>query len=353
VSKDVDRYQPGGVDNSNYQPASGRGPEPQDCASARGTLETIYADDLPKIASLWLMSYKSAHTRRSYAKSFTRWAEYLDDLHPPVHPLEALRPHADGYMRELENGRQDEDNPDNDRPPLATASVAHHLAAASSFYRYALSLEVTERNPFAAVNRPNVDPDYSATEGLTESQTASLLTAARVSSARAYALIVLLYTTGVRINGALAADIEDLGIDGEHHILTIIRKGGTPAKIPLPELTLAALTAYLDGRTTGPIFITSTGQRMGQTEAWKCLRRVAKRAGLPQAGSIHPHVLRHGFITDALEHGVPLHKVQDAAGHKDPRTTRRYDTARNQLKGHAAYKVAEAIAEKLEKNEEN
>jgi hypothetical protein len=34
------------------------------------------------------------------------------------------------------------------------------------------------------------------------------------------------------------------------------------------------------------------------------------------------------------------HRVQDAAGHRDPRTTRRYDRARGALDNHATYVVA-------------
>jgi len=38
-----------------------------------------------------------------------------------------------------------------------------------------------------------------------------------------------------------------------------------------------------------------------------------------------PHSLRHSAITFALDAGATLRDVQDYAGHKDPRTTRRYD----------------------------
>jgi len=34
---------------------------------------------------------------------------------------------------------------------------------------------------------------------------------------------------------------------------------------------------------------------------------------------------RHAFITAALDAGVPLRDVQEAASHADPRTTMRYD----------------------------
>ena len=43
-------------------------------------------------------------------------------------------------------------------------------------------------------------------------------------------------------------------------------------------------------------------------------------------------------------HGATLRDVQDYAGHKDPRTTRRYDYARYNLDRNAAYTVAAYLA---------
>ncbi|MGH3293671.1 MAG: tyrosine-type recombinase/integrase [Trebonia sp.] len=54
--------------------------------------------------------------------------------------------------------------------------------------------------------------------------------------------------------------------------------------------------------------------------------------------------VRHAFITAALDAGVPLRDVQEAASHADPRTTMRYDRARTSLDRHATYIVAAFIA---------
>jgi integrase/recombinase XerD len=43
-------------------------------------------------------------------------------------------------------------------------------------------------------------------------------------------------------------------------------------------------------------------------------------------------------------HGATLRDVQDYAGHKDPRTTRRYDHARDSLDRNAAFTVAAYLA---------
>ena len=74
--------------------------------------------------------------------------------------------------------------------------------------------------------------------------------------------------------------------------------------------------------------------------AYKLIQRLAKRAGIAAAASITPHSLRHTFVTEALAAGVPLQDVQDAAGHADPRTTRRYDRSRHNLDRHPTYVLA-------------
>ena len=59
---------------------------------------------------------------------------------------------------------------------------------------------------------------------------------------------------------------------------------------------------------------------------------------------VGPHTLRHAFTTAALDAGVPLRDVQEAASHADPRTTMRFDRARVSLDRHATYIVSTFIA---------
>jgi integrase/recombinase XerD len=83
-------------------------------------------------------------------------------------------------------------------------------------------------------------------------------------------------------------------------------------------------------------------RRLDRHGAGRIVRRVARRAGITKP--VGPHTLRHAFITAALDAGVPLRDVQEAASHADPRTTRRYDRARASLDRHATYIVAAFIA---------
>jgi integrase/recombinase XerD len=80
---------------------------------------------------------------------------------------------------------------------------------------------------------------------------------------------------------------------------------------------------------------------------WLTMRQLARGAGLPPELVSHlgPHAVRHTFATLALDAGVPLRDLQDAMGHKDPRTTRRYDRARGRLDRSPGYQVAAYLTE--------
>ena len=81
--------------------------------------------------------------------------------------------------------------------------------------------------------------------------------------------------------------------------------------IPLAPRTGRTLDLYIDERTTGPIFLGASGQRMDRYAADRTVKRLSKRAGITKR--ISPHNLRHSFITAAFDTGVPLRDLQEAA----------------------------------------
>ena len=147
---------------------------------------------------------------------------------------------------------------------------------------------------------------------------------------------------GLRVSEAAGANIEHLGLERGHRTLTITRKGGKVVTIPLAPRTARALDLAIGERTHGPVFLAADGQRLDRHGAGPIVRRTARRAGIAKV--VTPHTLRHAFITAALDAGVPLRDVQEAASHADPRTTMRYDRARGSLDRHATYIVAAYLA---------
>jgi integrase/recombinase XerD len=220
------------------------------------------------------------------------------------------------------------------------ATVTRGLCTIAGFYKYAVEEELLDHSPAAHVRRPRVNYESDAV-ALDRNQLGALLVAAGLGSPAEHALICLLALNGLRVSEATGADIEHLGLERGHRTLTITRKGGKVVTIPLAPRTARAIDLATGERTGGPAFLAADGRRLDRHGAGQIVRKTARRARIGK--SVTPHTLRHAFITAALDAGVPLRDVQEAASHADPRTTR-YDRARGSLDRHATYIVAAYVA---------
>jgi integrase/recombinase XerD len=337
---------------SAFPVPSGPGANPAPARLAAGMLARLDAEhpalagrpDRDRLlAAAWLATYRSARTRRAYAGDLAAWLDWLREVGVDV--LDARRVHVDLWVRQLLDAG------------AAASSTARRLSALSSWYRHLVEHDLLAANPAAAVRRPAVDPDHTATVGLDRDQARAFLAAADADRGparlRTAAAARLLLHIGLRVDELAAADVADLGHDRGHRVLTVTRKGGRRATVVLPPATAAALDAYLtdrSGRTTGgrladgPLLATASGGRLDQAALWRLVRRLARAAGIPSWARLSPHSLRHTAITLALDAGAHLRDVQDFAGHRDPRTTRRYDRARDTLDRNAAYALTAYLA---------
>jgi len=82
---------------------------------------------------------------------------------------------------------------------------------------------------------------------------------------------------------------------------------------------------------------------MDRHAATRRLRYLANAAGL-RIVKVHPHMLRHTYVTTMLDAGVDSRDVQNAARHPGPCTTMRYDRARKNLDRHPNYILAAYMA---------
>jgi site-specific recombinase XerD len=266
-------------------------------------------------------------TREAYALDLRQFASWCQQHH--VRLFQARRADIECFARGLEaRGR-------------ARATITRRLCTVAGFYRYAVEEDLLDHSPAAHVRRPRLDYESHAT-GLDRNELGALLVAAGLGLPAEHALISLLALNGLRVSEATGADIEALAVERGHRTLVITRKGGKVVTIPLAPRTARAVDLPIGERSEGPVFLAADGRRLGRHGAGRIVRRAARRAGI--AKPVGPHALRHAFITAALDAGVPLRDVQEAASHADPRTTMRYDRARGSLDRHATYIVAAYVA---------
>jgi len=238
--------------------------------------------------------------------------------------------------------------------------VRRRLSALSSFYRYCAAHDLTGCIPTEGVKRPVVDPDYTATIGLDRDQARAVVAAADhdrgAQALRTAAVVRLLLHNALRVDEACAADVAGLGDDAGHRVLRVVRKGSRTAKIPLTPATVAALDAYLAdraqraglgsggnwrGRCWPPP--TADGCGRGTCGSWSAASHTRPTLA-PGTISRRIRCGTRRSPSPSLDAGATLRDMQDYAGHKDPRTTRRYDHARDSLDRNAAYAVAAYLA---------
>lgn len=250
----------------------------------------------------------------------------------PLDPLVATRPQIELYVRWLQEVRRH-------RP----ATVSRRVSVVAGFCRTCVIDDVLEHSPAEYVRRPNV-PAESPTLGLTHLQFEALLTSARTSANRCdFALVTIRGLLGLWIFEATGSNIEDLGEEHGHRVLRVRGKGDKVVLVPLPPAVSRAIERCIDERPAGPILLSSRGTRMDRHCATRRLRRLAEQAGV-KLPRMHPHMLRHTFVTTMLDAGVDLRDVPIAARHADPRTTMRYDRARKNLDRHPNYILAAYMA---------
>ncbi|MEU1753498.1 tyrosine-type recombinase/integrase [Micromonospora matsumotoense] len=317
-------------------------------ASARPALTGTPVD----FTEAWLRNRRlSAHTRDAYRRDIAGWLTWC--AAGDLDPLRANFLDVNAYARQLEatpaarSGR-----------PLTPATVARKLSALSSWYEFLVKLRAVDANPVSGADRPRIDRDHSATVGLTPQEVDALLAAADTdtgpTAARNRAAVALLADLGLRVGELVSLDLADLGAERGHRSVRFVGKGGKPRRRALTPGTAYAVDAYLADRAatagvsvdalTGPLLATATGGRLDRHSVFRLVRRLAEAAGIAAAAKLSPHSLRHAFATTAREEGVPLEDVQDAMGHADPRTTRRYDRDRHNLDRDPAYVIWAARA---------
>jgi integrase/recombinase XerD len=251
---------------------------------------------------------------------------------------------------------------------LSTLAINRRLAGVGTILRELHLQGYRPDNPAARLRTLRTNQEYSATLGLSAEQARALLAAPQgddLPALRDRALLALLVRNGLRAAEVVGLSMGDLGEEQGFRIATIHGKGGKLRRAKLAGATWEAVQAWCDaaGRWAGgadaPVFALVRKAGCGPHGVWvtaqrplttRSLVRIVQdraREALPEevAARVRPHALRHAFATLALEAGASLRRTQYALGHSDPRTTERYDRARENLADNAADYVARALEE--------
>ena len=216
-------------------------------------------------------------------------------------------------------------------------SVNRRLSALRSFYRFALSRQLVDRDPAHNIEGPKTNKPLP--QFLKESEMNRLLDDMEwgnsFNNVRARTIIIVFYETGIRLSELIGLD--DVSIDMETCEIKVTGKGDKQRVVPFGSEMLSALKDYVAVRDSSVIrnceafFVTDKGTRMRpdtvRAEVSRCLSAVSTLK------KKSPHVLRHTFATAMLNNGAGIESVRKLLGHESASTTEIYThTTFEQLK---------------------
>ena len=229
------------------------------------------------------------------------------------------------------------------RRKLSRATVARHLSALRTFFKFLVRDGLVEANPARTVATPKREKHLPAV--MQTSDVALLLEQADTSTTlglRDAAWLELLYASGLRISELVGIDIDDLELRAK--LVKVHGKGSKERIVPFGSKAESALRAYFAVRgelakdvEEQAVFVNYKGKRITTRSVRRLfdgyLRKAALRAG------ISPHTMRHSFATHLLNAGADLRGIQELLGHASLSTTQKY-THLNDWQLIAVYKKA-------------
>jgi len=136
-------------------------------------------------------------------------------------------------------------------------------------------------------------------------------------------LIVLLYSSGMRVGECVKVKVND--IDFDEKIIYVKRGKGKKDRFTIAsDRFFDELKEYLASRNkySDYVFNNANGRSLSTRMVQEILKLAAERAGIQKR--VYPHLLRASFATHLIENDVRIHKVQRLLGHADRRTTEGY-----------------------------
>ena len=224
-----------------------------------------------------------------------------------------------------------------ERRGMARSSSARKLSAVRQFHGFLHSEGHASSNPSTIVAGPGqqralpkiIRPDdvVRLLEAAAQNIPPKPRTA-RLRALRLRCLVEFLAATGLRVSELVG--LKRAAVLADRDFLTIKGKGGRERLVPVSARARLALNDYLnelahheEEKSKWLFPSRGAGGALTRQHFALELKKLAAAAGLP-AGSISPHVLRHGFASTLLSHGADLRAVQQMLGHADIATTQIY-----------------------------
>ena len=270
----------------------------------------------------------SPRTLASYRRDLQGFLLFLKEQNGGVAPAPEMIDHSlvRLYMGQLQQRH------------LSKSTIARHLSAIRSFFRYLLREDLVEQNVPALVSTPKRSKRlpkflyYQEMEALLAAPDQTL------QGKRDEALLEVAYGAGLRVSELVGMNVANL--NHEVGYVRVLGKGNKERIVPIGKPAIQAVTAYLKARqqegfscdSQSPLFLNQRGTRLSDRSVRDIIKKYQKLACIQK--NLSPHALRHSFATHLLENGADLRSVQELLGHVSMSTTQIYTHVTKQRMRH-------------------
>ena len=253
----------------------------------------------------------SEHTLTAYARELANLLHALPDM--PLDSISSL------VLRRLIMAEKHH----------KATTIRRKVAAWRSFFDYLVYRQDIASNPARGIRAPSVPAPLP--KALTPDEMNTLLCAHPSSDnwllCRDKAILELFYSSALRLAELTALNMQDIQLTGQDACVHILRgKGGRGRTVPVGQLAIKALTAWLTRRTlhtpTEALFISRLGKRLSARTIQNRVALYAKRQGLCRP--LSPHALRHSCASHFLQSSKNLRATQEILGHHNIASTQIY-----------------------------
>lgn len=237
--------------------------------------------------------------------------------------------------------------------PLSKATKNKMGAVVRTFLRWAIAEGLADEAMIRNIKWPQAPKLTDSMIAVAGDDFSRLLAACDLRTwhgVRDYAILMLLYDTGIRRGELLAMRLGDVeAVDRAASVVS--GKSGTRA-VGMGIAARRAIRDYLTrARYAVPtdhdmLWITREGDPLGPRGVGKIIDRLKQAAGIE--GRLYPHKLRHTFSTEFLRNGGNAYALQIALGHTSPIVTSNYVhlVAADVEKAMQTFSPADALAKK-------
>lgn len=212
---------------------------------------------------------------------------------------------------------------------LARTSISRKISSVRSYFKFANNRYDVAEHAFTSLHHPKKQEKLPAF--FYEQEMKVLFEACSgedIKSIRDYAILEILYATGIRVSELTSIKVSD--IDDDLGIVKVMGKGRKERYIPFGSFASEALATYLvesrprimKNDSHDLLFVNMRGKPLTSRGVSYILDAIMERASLHM--KIYPHMLRHTFATHLLENGADMRSVQELLGHSHLSSTQVY-----------------------------